>query len=77
MNTALWYAAGIARNIAEPERVREMLDLDVERFWHNCEAARVDNIKGVNLSTAGSINNGSLLESMRTVMAVIQNYGRY
>ncbi len=31
---------------------------------------------GVNISTAGSINNGSLLESMRVVMGVIQQYGR-
>ncbi len=31
---------------------------------------------GVNISTAGSINNGSSLESMRLVMQIIQNYGR-
>ena len=43
----------------------------------DCEAAKVDDIRGLNLSTAGSINNGSLLTSMRTVMAAIQNYGRY
>lgn len=43
----------------------------------DCEAARVDDIRGLNLTTAGSINNGSLLTSMRTVMAAIQNYGRY
>lgn len=43
----------------------------------DCEAARVDDIRGLNLSTAGSINNGTLLTSMRTVMAAIQNYGRY
>lgn len=36
-----------------------------------------DDIRGLNLNTAGSINNGSSLESMRTVMAAIQNYGRY
>jgi uroporphyrinogen decarboxylase len=33
--------------------------------------------KGLNVMTAGSINNGSLLSSMRTVMAAIQNFGRY
>ena len=33
--------------------------------------------RGVNLATAGSINNGSLLESMRTVMWAIVEYGRY
>ncbi len=43
----------------------------------DCQQAKVDDIRGLNLSTAGSINNGSLLTSMRTVMAAIQNYGRY
>ena len=33
--------------------------------------------RGLNLCTAGSINNGSLLTSMRAVMHAIQNYGRY
>ena len=41
------------------------------------EMARRDDIRGVNFTTAGSINNGSLLTSMRTVMAAIQNFGRY
>jgi len=31
---------------------------------------------GVNIATAGSINNGSSLDSLRLVMQVIQNYGR-
>lgn len=43
----------------------------------DCDAARENNARGLNLATAGSINNGSLLTSMRTVMAAIQNYGRY
>lgn len=43
----------------------------------DCEAAKVDDIRGLCLETAGSINNGTLLTSMRTVMAAIQNYGRY
>lgn len=43
----------------------------------DCEMARENDARGLNLSTAGSINNGSLLTSMRTVMAAIQNYGRY
>ena len=43
----------------------------------DCEAARENDARGLNLSTAGSINNGSLLTSMRVVMAAIQNYGRY
>ena len=43
----------------------------------DCEHAKIDDIRGVNLACAGSINNGSLLTSMRTVMAAIQTYGRY
>lgn len=43
----------------------------------DCEAAKIGDLRGLNLTTAGSINNGSLLTSMRTVMAAIQNYGRY
>ncbi len=43
----------------------------------DCEMAKENNSRGLNLSTAGSINNGSLLESMRLVMAGIQEYGRY
>ncbi len=41
----------------------------------DCEAAK--GTRGLNLGTAGSINYGSLLSSMRTIMYVIQNYGRY
>ena len=43
----------------------------------DCEAAKENNLRGLNLTTAGSINNGSLLTSMRVVMAAIQEYGRY
>ena len=43
----------------------------------DCEAAKENDRRGLNLTTAGSINNGSLLTSMRAVMAAIQNYGRY
>ncbi len=43
----------------------------------DCEMAKENDLRGLNLATAGSINNGSLLTSMRTVMAAIQNYGRY
>lgn len=49
----------------------------IAEIKRDCEAAKVDDIRGLNLCTAGSINNGSLLTSMRTVMAAIQNYGRY
>lgn len=41
----------------------------------DCEEAKMTG--GLNVMTAGSINNGSLLTSMRTVMAAIQNFGRY
>ncbi|MBE6541864.1 MAG: hypothetical protein E7672_05390 [Ruminococcaceae bacterium] len=43
----------------------------------DCEAAKIGDIRGLNVKTAGSINNGSLLTSMRVVMAAIQNFGRY
>lgn len=41
----------------------------------DCEMAK--DSRGLNVATAGSVNNGSLLTSYRTVMAAIQNYGRY
>lgn len=41
----------------------------------DCEMAR--ETRGLNVSTAGSINNGSLLTSMKAVMYAIQTYGRY
>ncbi|MEG0693277.1 MAG: uroporphyrinogen decarboxylase family protein [Oscillospiraceae bacterium] len=43
----------------------------------DCEMAKENDLRGLNIATAGSINNGSLLTSMRAVMAAIQNYGRY
>lgn len=50
-------------------------DKIIEEVKRDCAMAK--ECKGLNLSTAGSINNGSLLTSMRTVMYAIQNYGRY
>ncbi|HHU79044.1 MAG TPA: hypothetical protein GXZ29_09260 [Clostridiales bacterium] len=47
----------------------------IEEVKRDCMMAR--NTRGLNLSCAGSINNGSLLTSMRAVMYAIQNYGRY
>lgn len=41
----------------------------------DCEMAK--DARGLNVTTAGSINNGSKLTSMRAVMFAIQNYGRY
>lgn len=43
----------------------------------DCEMIKQTGTKGLNLFTAGSINNGSSLESMRAVMYTIQNHGRY
>ncbi|MCL1819967.1 MAG: hypothetical protein FWG36_04840 [Oscillospiraceae bacterium] len=42
----------------------------------DCELAKRCG-RGLNLSCAGSINNGSLLTSMRAVMYAIQEYGQY
>ncbi len=54
--------------------VEEDIIAEVRR---DCEAAKEGDLRGLNLFTAGSINNGSLLTSMRCVMAAIQKYGRY
>lgn len=43
----------------------------------DCEMIKASGTKGLNLTTAGSINDGSSLESMRLVMQIIQNVGRY
>ena len=43
----------------------------------DCQMAINSGTKGLNLSTAGSVNPGSSLESLRLVMQVIQNFGRY
>jgi uroporphyrinogen decarboxylase len=47
----------------------------VAEFMRDFEMAREK--KGLIFSTAGSINNGSRLTSMRLIMAAIQEYGRY
>jgi len=52
---------------------REQLIAEVKR---DCEMARKYG-RGVNLSCAGSINDGSLLESLRVIMWAICEYGRY
>lgn len=48
----------------------------IAQVRRDCEMARRTG-HGLNLSTAGSINNGSLLTSMQTVMEAIMQYGRY
>jgi uroporphyrinogen decarboxylase len=51
----------------EPQIVAEFLrDFDMTR-----------ESRGLSFTTAGSINNGSRLTSMRLIMAAIQRYGRY
>ncbi len=52
-------------------------DAIIAEVKRDCLAAKKNDLRGLNLTTAGSINNGSLLSSMRVVMAAIQNYGRY
>lgn len=47
----------------------------IEEVKRDCEMAK--ECRGLNLTTAGSVNNGSLLTSMRAVMHAVQNYGRY
>ena len=49
----------------------------VAEVRRDCDRIRSTGTRGLNISTAGSINNGSLLASMRIVMAAIQEYGRY
>jgi uroporphyrinogen decarboxylase len=52
-------------------------DAIVAEVRRDCEMIKASGTKGLNLSTAGSINNGSSLESMRAVMWAIREYGSY
>ena len=47
----------------------------VAEFLRDFEMTR--DTRGLSFTTAGSINNGSLLTGMRLIMAAIQRYGRY
>ena len=49
----------------------------VKQVKRDCKMAVESGIKGLNLATAGSVNPGSSLASLRLVMQTIQNYGRY
>lgn len=53
------------------------IDDIISEVKRDCQMIKKTGTKGLNLSTAGSINNGSSLESMRAVMYAIQTYGRY
>ena len=57
--------------------MRNNEDEIIAEVKRDCEMAKENDLRGLNLATAGSINNGSLLTSMRAVMAAIQNYGIY
>jgi uroporphyrinogen decarboxylase len=47
----------------------------VAEFLRDFEMAQPE--RGLNFTTAGSINNGSRLTGMRLIMSAIQRYGRY
>jgi len=49
----------------------------VKQVKRDCQMAIDSGARGLNLSTAGSINPGSSLASLRLVMQTIQNFGRY
>lgn len=52
-------------------------DKIIAEVKRDCDIIKKTGTKGLNILTAGSINNGSSLESMRAVMYAIQTYGRY
>lgn len=52
-------------------------DAIIAEAKRDCERIKSLNSRGLNLATAGSVNNGSSLESLRAVMYAIQQYGRY
>ena len=54
--------------------MRNDTDELIRQTRRDCEAGLI--YGGVNISTAGSINYGSSLASLRTIMSVIQNCGR-
>lgn len=53
------------------------MDDIISEVKRDCDMIRKIGTKGLNLTTAGSINDRSSLEGMRTIMHTIQNYGRY
>ena len=48
----------------------------IKETKRDCEGAKNFG-RGVNLTTAGGVNNGSLLTSMRAIMFAIQEFGQY
>lgn len=57
--------------------MRNNQDEIIAEVKRDCEMAKKDDLRGLNVFTAGSINDGSLLTSMRSVMYAIQEYGQY
>ncbi|WP_305767973.1 uroporphyrinogen decarboxylase family protein [Candidatus Epulonipiscium viviparus] len=52
-------------------------DAIIAEVKRDCEQAINGGYRGLNIATAGSINNGSSIESMRAVMYAIEQYGQY
>lgn len=48
-----------------------------EEVKRDCEMAKEGGLRGLNLMTAGSINDGSSLLGMRAIMQAIVDYGQY
>ncbi|GHU34799.1 hypothetical protein FACS1894105_02470 [Clostridia bacterium] len=57
--------------------MRNDRDTIIAEVRRDCEQIKAAGTKGLNLTTAGSINDGSSLESMRLIMETITEYGRY
>ncbi len=53
---------------------RDFIRTEVKR---DCEAVKKTGTRGLNVFTAGSINDGSSLESMLTIMEAISEFGTY
>ena len=53
------------------------IDEIIKEVKRDCFDIKATGTKGLNIYTAGSINFGSSLESLRAVMYAIQNYGKY
>ncbi len=49
----------------------------IDEIKRDCAMAKENDLRGLNIMTAGSINNGSSLESMRVVMETIMEFGQY
>jgi uroporphyrinogen decarboxylase len=57
--------------------MRNQAEEIVSQVKRDCQMAISSGTRGLNLATAGSVNPGSSLASLRLIMQTIQNYGRY